>query len=285
LPAVGFFRAGRIRPGPNVHGARMGLSSGGGRPGGGSSRRPRWDTDAGITERDVVALRWLGQQYAARSDVLRVLLGRLSPGSPRVEGQLAETTLRDVLDRWEDRGLVERDRLLGHLWVAPTVKALRLVGLDVRAWSFVVPQLPHVQAVCIVRLALEPSIPAGGRWLSERELRRETGKSDGPDGAVQLPDAPDLQAGAGLYGEDVDPLPKRVAVEVELTRKGAARLREAWTRPRHGRWTRTVYYAPPEVASYLTGQLARIRPRHPIQVHPLPEVAGTTYMRPGGAAS
>ena len=245
MPAEGFFRAGRTRPGPNVHGARMGPSSGGGRPGGGSSRRPRWDTDAGITDRDVVALRWLGQQYAARSDVLRVLLGRLSPGSPRVEGQLAETTLRDVLDRWEDRGLVERDRLLGHLWVAPTAKALRLVGLDVRAWSFVIPQLSHVHAIGVVRLALEPSIPAGGRWLSERELRREAGKSHVPDGAVQLPDASDSPAGSGLYGEDVDPLPKRVAVEVELTRKGAARLREAWTRPRHGRWTRTVYYARP----------------------------------------
>jgi hypothetical protein len=130
-----------------------------------------------------------------------------------------------------------------------------------------------------VRLALEPSIPAGGCWLSERELRREAGKSQVPDAAVQLPDAPDAVAGSGLYGEDVDPLPKRVAVEVELTGKGAARLREAWTRPRHGRWTRTVYYAPPEVASYLAGQLARIRPRHPIQVHSLPEVAGVTYLR------
>jgi hypothetical protein len=284
LPEEGFFRAGRTRPGPNVHGPRTGPPQGGNRPGAGSPRRPRWDTDAGITDRDVAALRWLGQQYAARSDVLRVLLGRLSPGSPRVTGQLGEETLRQILDRWEDRGLVARDRLLGHLWVAPTAKALRLVGLDVRPWSFVVPQLPHVHAVGIVRLALEPHIPAGGRWLSERELRRETGKSDGPDGAIQLPDDPDPEAGLGLYGEDVDPLPKRIAVEVELTRKGAARLREAWTRPRHGRWQRTVYYAPPEVAGYLTSQLARIRPRHPIQVHPLPEVAGTTYMRPGGAS-
>jgi hypothetical protein len=283
LPAEGFFRAGRTRPGPSVHGPRTGPPPGGRRPGGGSSRRPRWDTDAGITDRDVAALRWLGQQYAARSDVLRVLLGRLSPGSPRVAGQLGDETLRQILDRWEDRGLVARDRLLGHLWVAPTVKALRLVGLDARAWSFVIPQLAHVHAVGVVRLALEPSIPAGGRWLSERELRREAGKSHVPDAAVQLPDALDLEAGAGLYGEDVDPLPRRVAVEVELTRKGAARLREAWTRPRHGRWTRTVYYAPPEVADYLAGQLQRIRPRRPIQVHPLPEVAGTTYMRPGGA--
>jgi hypothetical protein len=284
LPAEGFFRAGRTRPGPQVHRPRTGPPPGGSRPGGASARRPRWDTDVGITDRDVAALRWLGQQYAARSDVLRVLLGRLSPGSPRIEGQLAETTLRDVVARWEDRGLIERDRLLGHLWVAPTVKALRLVGLEVRAWSFVIPQLAHVHAVGIVRLALEPSIPAGGRWLSERELRREAGKSHVPDGAVQLPDDPEAEAGSGLYGEDVDPLPRRVAVEVELTRKGAARLREAWTRPRHGRWVRTVYYAPPEVAGYLTGQLQRIRPRHPIQVQPLPEVAGTAYLRPGGAS-
>jgi hypothetical protein len=282
MPEEGFYRAGRTHPGPQVHGPRTGPPSGG--TGGGSSRRPRWDTDAGITDRDVAALRWLGQQYAARSDVLRVLLGRLSPGSPRIAGQLGDATLRDVLDRWEDRGLVARDRLLGHLWVAPTVKALGLVGLEVRAWSFVIPQLAHVHAVGVVRLALEPSIPAGGRWLSERELRREAGKSHVPDGAIQLPDDPDLAAGAGLYGEDVDPLPKRVAVEVELTRKGAARLREGWTRPRHGRWQRTAYYAPPEVAGYLTGQLARIRPRHPIQVHPLPDVPGTSYLRPGGAS-
>jgi hypothetical protein len=230
-------------------------------------------------------LRWLGQQYAARSDVLRVLLGRLSPGSPRVAGLLGDETLRQILDRWDERGLIARDRLLGFQWVAPTGKALRLVGLEVRAWSFVIPQLAHIHAVGVVRLAVEPSIPAGGRWLSERELRQEAGKSHVPDGAIQLPDNPDAGAGSGLYGEDVDPLPRRVAVEVELTRKTAARLREAWTRPRHGRWQQTVYFAPPEVASYLSGQLARIRPRYRIEIHPLPEVPGATYIRrPGGVS-
>jgi hypothetical protein len=283
MPEEGFFQAGRTRPGPRVHGPRT-RPPGDSRPGAGSSRRPRWDTDAGITERDVAALRWLGQQYAARSDVLRVLLGRLSPGSPRIQGMIGEATLRDVLDRWDERGLIARDRLLGHLWVAPTGKALRLVGLDVRAWSFVIPQLAHVHAVGVVRLALEPAIPQGGRWLSERELRQEAGKSHVPDGAIQLPDDPGAGAGSGLYGEDVDPLPRRIAVEVELTRKTAARLREAWTRPRHGRWQQTAYFAPPDVAGYLSGQLARIRPRHRIDVHPLPEVPGTTYMRPGGVS-
>ena len=72
-----------------------------------------------------------------------------------------------------------------------------------------------------------------------------------------------------------------MAVEVELTRKGAARLREAWTRPRHGRWTRTVYYAPPEVAGYLTGQLASASGLAiPSRSTRCPRCAGTTYLRP-----
>ena len=190
MPDEGFYRAGRTRPGPRVHGAPYGPPPGGARSEDSSSRRPRWDIDAGITERDVAALCWLGQQYAARSDVLRVLLGRLSPGSPKVAGQLSEQTLRQILGRWEDRGLIARDRLLGYQWVAPTVKALRLVGLDVRAWSFVIPQLAHVHAVGVVRLALEPSIPAGGRWLSERELRREAGKSHVPRRCYRAPRGP-----------------------------------------------------------------------------------------------
>jgi hypothetical protein len=272
---------GRARYRRSFHGPRTGPPPGGSAPDAGASRRPRWDTDAGVTARDVAALVWLGQQYAARSDVLRVLLGRLSPASTQVAGQIGEQTLRQILDRWEGRGLVERDRLLGHVWAAPTAKALRLVGLDVRPWSFVIPQLAHVHAVGVVRLALEPSIPAGGRWVSERELRGESTRHV-PDGAVELPDDPDGAAGSGLYGQDVDPLPRRVAVEVELTRKHAARLRERWTQPKGGRWQRTVYYAPPDVAAYLDRQLARIQPRHPITVRPLPEVPGITYPRPGG---
>jgi hypothetical protein len=256
--------------GPRVHGTRPG-------PTGGTSRRPRWDTDAGITTRDVAALRWLGEQYGARSDVLRVLLGRLSPGTPKIQGVIGEQTLRQVLDRWADRKLIIRDRLLGATWVAPTERALKLVGLDVRAWSFVIPQLTHVHAVGVVRLAVEPDLPDGSRWVSERELRRDTSRQV-PDAAIELPETADTRPlGKGLVGEDVDRLPPRIALEVELTRKTPARLRQAWTRPRHGRWLRTVYYAPPEVADWLTGQVDRVRPRHRIDIRPLPQVVGTTY--------
>jgi hypothetical protein len=52
VPDECFFPAGRTRPGPRVHGARYGPLPDGARSDGGSSRRPRWDIDAGITERD-----------------------------------------------------------------------------------------------------------------------------------------------------------------------------------------------------------------------------------------
>jgi hypothetical protein len=230
----------------------------------------------------VIALRWLGEQYGARTDVLRVLLGRLSPGTPKVAGQLGEETLRAILKRWAARGLVSRQRLLGWQWVVPTSKALHLVGLDLRLWTPVVPQLAHVHAVGVVRLAIEPTIPTGGRWVSERELRRQASKAHVPDGAVELNEDTDARpAGHGLVGEDVDRLAPRIAIEVELTRKNVAQLRDILTRPRHGRWLRTVYYAPPEVAGYLAGQVARIAPRHPVDVRPLPDVPGVTY---GGAS-
>jgi hypothetical protein len=236
-----------------------------------------------VTARDVAALHWIGQQYTARADVLRVLLGRLSPAPTKVEGQIGEDTLRQILDRWAERDLILRERLLSHLWVAPTPKALRLVGLDVRSWSFVIPRLAHHHAVAVVRLALEPRIPVGGRWISDRELR-EHGARQVPDGAIELPDHPEAAIGTGTYGQDEDALPDRYGIEVELTRKSIARLRHKWTRTRAGVWKRTDYYAPPEVASYLTGRRAALAPeyRERLAIHPLPEVPGTSYLRPGG---
>jgi hypothetical protein len=277
MPAEGSLWAGRVQP-VTLSGHPSGPSSPSGRPSiSRSSRRLRWDAGTAVTERDVAAFRWIGEQYAARSDVLAALLGRLGSGA---DAPLARRTLRQVVERWGTGGLIVRYRMLGHQWVVPTKRALRLVGLEGSVWSPVVPQLAHVHAVGIVRLALEPSIPEGGRWVSEREMRRDA-RSHLPDGAVELPNPPDVGAAGGLLGSELDRPAPRIAIEVELTRKSGARLRDAWTRPRHRRWQRTVYFAPPEVASYLAGQLERIPSRHRIEIRSLPEVPGITYVRSG----
>jgi hypothetical protein len=47
-------------------------------------RRPRrWGVGVEPTARDATALGWLADQYAVRADALGLLLGRLSPETPR----------------------------------------------------------------------------------------------------------------------------------------------------------------------------------------------------------
>jgi hypothetical protein len=47
-------------------------------------RRPRrWGAGIELTARDATALGWLADQYAVRADALGLLLGRLSPETPR----------------------------------------------------------------------------------------------------------------------------------------------------------------------------------------------------------
>src|SRR6266704_3203048 len=79
-------------------------------------RAGRWDAGPVLTARDVLAVRWLAEQYAATTDTLAVLLGRLSPATPEAPGQVAARTVRHHLDRWVRAGLVVRTRRLGRAW-------------------------------------------------------------------------------------------------------------------------------------------------------------------------
>ena len=124
---------------------------------------PRFDgrgpgTPAQATARDLAALRFVGEHYAARSDVLAAVLGRLSPAAPRKVGRLGHT-VRQRVERWEAAGWAVRRRMLDHTWVLPTRAGLRLAGLDFDPWTPALDRLAHHHAVAVVRLAREP-IPA-----------------------------------------------------------------------------------------------------------------------------
>jgi energy-converting hydrogenase Eha subunit G len=96
-------------------------------------RAPRtrpWDAGPEATARDLTALRFVGEQYAARLDVLAVVLGRLSPGTVQNAGRLGERTVRQRVERWEVAGWAGRRRMLGHTWVLVTRVGLRLAGLE-----------------------------------------------------------------------------------------------------------------------------------------------------------
>jgi hypothetical protein len=242
-------------------------------------RRRPWDAGPEATARDLAALRFVGEQYAARLDVLAVVLGRLSPAVVRDAGRLGERTVRQRVERWEAAGWAVRRRMLDHTWVLPTRAGLRLAGLHFDPWTPALDRLAHHHAAAVVRLAREP-IPAQGGWVCERELWRRRGKASWhlADGALPAPVPADWQ-GIDQAWE---------LVEVELTQKARPRVVAALkTRPPHT--ARITYYVPAALHAPLSAQLASVLRelggRPPVTVEPLPQVPGVAYMPTRGEAA
>jgi hypothetical protein len=243
-----------------------------------SARREPWDAGPEATARDLAALRFVGEQYVARLDVLALVLGRLSPAVVREAGRLGERTVRQRVERWEQAGWAVRRRMLGHTWVLATRAGLRLAGLELGLWTPALDRLAHHHAAAVVRLAREP-LPGQGGWVCERELWRRRGQASWhlADGA--LPAA--VPAGWQGISEAWE------LVEVELTQKARPRVVAALkTRPPH---TAAVsYYVPAALHAALSAQLASVvrelGGRPPVTVEPLPQLAGVSYMPARGDA-
>lgn len=241
-----------------------------------------------LTVRDGLALRWVGEQFGTRLDVLGVVLARLNP---TVEGPVvSDRVARHVSDRWRQVGLAERASLLGAQWVVPTSKGLAAGELTAEpanggdptpwpGWRPALHMLQHTHAVAMVRLAVEAA-GGGGAWVAERHLRREVGAK-----AFHLPDA-ELRAGN-----------RRVLVEVELTPKDDVRVLEA-LRTVRPEATEMLWLTWPEQVQRMRTQLNRVitrlvemrwqpPPERPepagkgrvvfCRVETLPEVPGATY--------
>jgi len=165
--------------------------------------------------RDLVLLGWLGEQYAATTDQVGVLLGC----GPR--------SVQRVLGRLRDAGLVSTRRVLvgQPAWVTPTRAGLRACASPWRVWEPKLGVLLHTAAVNDVRLHVQARSP-GAEWVCERALARD--RRDGE----HLPDGVVLVEG------------RRVAVEVELTVKSERRVR-AILDELAGRFDMILYYCPP----------------------------------------
>jgi len=204
-----------------------------------------------LTERDLTALSWIGEQFAVRTDTLGYLLGRLGPDAET--GQtVAASVVRRRVARWEEAGWARRHYLLGRPWVVPTRAGLALAA-DARedradeglgpfdAW---VPTsaatLDHLHLCAVVRLLVEATEP-GVIWRSERRVRAEW-RAAGRKGVKHCPDA-ELLIPAALGA-------RTEWVEVELHRKREGRYADLFTYLPGGidviRW-----YTPPAMLSWL----------------------------------
>jgi hypothetical protein len=234
------------------------------------AREPSPRRDRGrpqITARDLAAVRWVGEQFGARADLLAVLLGRMAQAPTQQAGRVGYDTVRHHVDRWLRARLVVREHLLGQMWVTPTRRGLSMTGLDFPLWELPETQLAHVHAVGVVRLAVEQ---ASALWLCERQLRRELSSPVAHpfDGAVQT------ETGRHL-------------VEIELTQKAQRRVTRA-VAAADGALSLT-YFTPSELLAPIGRQVATAkaelqghgRQLPPLRVIPLPSLEDLTR---GGAA-
>ena len=148
-----------------------------------------------LTERDLQLLRLIGEQYALSMEQL----ARLTTGA---------TYLRH---RWHRAGWVEGGRLTYTLpwllWL--TADGAAIANSPYRLWEPKAARAEHLEATTNIRLLLEHELGLG-EWQCERWLAQAAGPRSG--GQFHVPD--------GLLDTGRD----QVAVEVELTLKGRARL-------------------------------------------------------------
>jgi hypothetical protein len=206
---------------------------------------------ATITERELQALRFVGEQYAVPMALLADLVDRgaepLSPSSaPRVA--------RRVAGRLGVLGYADRRPLLGQQWLIPTRTGLRAAGLPYAATTPAPILLDHIAAVARLRLHLAAAYPESA-WESERAIREhwQGTRVRRADGALVWPDG-------GATGIEVElhikKLPRYVGIVHDLD--------PGWDQ---GCW----WFTPAQHVATLAGRLREAAGGDFHQVYPLPE--------------
>lgn len=206
------------------------------------SKRPKRQRGTRLTPRDLLVLRWIGEQYAIRFDQLQRLLAVQSsePERLRHAGMLSEARTRRTIRRWEREELVQYKLLLvrecGWIWL--TRKGLQTLEMDVRYYEPRLASLEHLYYINQARLFV-----AGRRqedeWIAERILRAQQDQRGKGETVDHLPDA-----------VLVKPDKMQIAIEVELHAKSRVRL-AAILQNLQERYYRTWYFATAPVAVLL----------------------------------
>lgn len=179
-------------------------------------RKPRVDRGhPRMTDRDLIVLKWIGEQYAIRVDHLQILLARFGKDLRIDDDRVALNTMRSHLARWRKLGLVNYRKVLqskpSMVWLTPT--GLREMGLE---FTYVEPSshtFNHISACNQTRLLLESKWPLG-QWVSERYTRAGAAPLGGKN-YIRIVDA--------VFHLDDEV----IGVEVELSNKGKERLAQS----------------------------------------------------------
>jgi hypothetical protein len=212
---------------------------------------------AGITERELAALRWAGEQYA----VPMALLAEVLVGVHQTPAASAPRLARRMAERLAGLGYAGRRHAVGRWWLVPTRAGLRAAGLEYREWRIAEHEwsLNHLILCARLRLYLAGAYP-DATWEPDRAIRA---RWHGTGARTRLADG-------GLHWPDGD----AVGIELERYVKRPSRYQgavldvdPAWTQ---GVW----WFTPASQVPLLTARLRNAGGGDRHQVYPLPpEVA------------
>lgn len=231
-----------------------------------------------VTQRDLLVVRWIGEQYAVPVDVFGELLARFVPadagtrasrfgkGEPSRAATLGtrERLGRRHVGRLETLDLLQRFRLRSGVWVAPTRSGLYRAGLAWETWEISDWQLGHIEAVARLRLHLEREYP-DAEWISERAIRSHW---HGKGARVRLAD------GGLSWPED-----GATGVECERHVKKLDRYQGA-VADCDPRWSEVWWFTPAAQVALLALKLAEAGGSDRHQVYELPEGGDPVTPRP-----
>jgi len=214
-------------------------------------RKTRYDKGSiKATDRDVLLLTWIAEQYAARLDHVGDLICQ-HPGPGADPDGVSISAVRQVVARWQKAGWVDYQQMLAGEppWVWLTREGLAAYGLtQFKAAPPAISRLRHLYAINEVRLNLQFEEDSN-TWISERTIR--AGIYHLPQTEEETRHIPDaiLQTDDGEF-----------VIEVELTQKKPDELYKkmyalihAWDQERfHYRYAGVRYYTPdPRIAKAL----------------------------------
>jgi hypothetical protein len=204
-------------------------------------------------------LSWIGDQYAVTTEHIRFLMGRLAQAPTKEAGLVRLPAVERRMQRLAQIGLIEREKIFFNqpAWIYLTTKGLRLMS---QPYRYLQPsQFEHIEAVNEVRLHIEQVLArrSTAGWRSERRLRYEWSFEEKKK-TRHIPDAE-------IMGD------RRIAIEVELSRKAETRLRRILNELA-SHYDSIRYYVSQETCAYVVDKISQHPKRQQFMVFKLDDV-------------
>lgn len=144
------------------------------------------------TERDILTLTWIAEQYCISYDHLQRLLAFYTPATTKNPEKVAPSTAYNAIERWLKLGYIETPQKVirehtTYLWLSRRgIKELEL------PYAYYTPKpstIRHIYAVNAIRLHVQ-SFNISAQWVAQRTIRLQTEQRPTPDAHMELQSFP-----------------------------------------------------------------------------------------------